>query len=375
MKKLFAGIDLGTMNSVITTSNGMCRVIPTEIGWAKDPVVAERLGTEPLFGEAMEKNRLALRTLRPLQKGVLKVNYSSEMSRNEDSLAERIDATARILGYALQSVAETEAFAIRGIMGIPAISDRRCISTLLKVARQSLETVALIPEPFAVGYSLGLSDPALVVDIGAGTTDVCHYYGALPTEADQSTVHFGGDHVDEMIYQNLLADYPGISISLRTVKNLKEKLGVLNDSASPIVVRVPAGKQFAKEIDVTVALRTALGKLAEAVFQGICDVLSSMPPEHHHAALSNVILAGGGSQLPGLCSHLEELLHPCGPSNVQRIPDTSHAGASGALRLAMELSEDSWIELARGDHFSGSDVNEVSSGDGSPTLDEVRGAA
>lgn len=375
MQKLFAGIDLGTMHSVVATSNGMRRVIPTEIGWAKDPVAAERLGTEPLFGEALDKNRLALRTLRPLQKGILKSNYESDMSEGDISLAERIDATGRILGYALQSVAGKESLAIRGILGIPAISSRRCINTLLNVAQQWMETVVLVPEPFAVGYSLGLSDPALIVDIGAGTTDVCHYYGALPTESDQTTIHFGGDHVDELIYQHLLADYPGISISLRTVKNLKEKLGVLDGSAAPIVIRVPSGKQLAKEIDVTVALQAALGKLAEAVYEGICEVLSSMPPEHHSVALSNVILAGGGSQLPGLCSYLEELLHPCGPSNVKRIADSCYAGANGALRLAMELPEDAWAELAKADHLAPSETDAVSTSDNASLVSEMRGAA
>jgi rod shape-determining protein MreB len=238
-----------------------------------------------------------------------------------------------------------------------------------------METVVLVPEPFAVGYSLGSPDPALIVDIGAGTTDVCHYYGALPTEADQTTIHFGGDHVDELIYQHLLADYPDISISLRTVKNLKEKLGVLDGSQAPIIIRVPAGKQLAKEIDVTQALRAALGKLAEAVYQGICEVLSSIPPEYHSVALSNVILAGGGSQLPGLCGHLEELLHPCGPSNVKRIADSCYAGANGALRLAMELPEDAWVELAKADHLAQSDSDEAFAGVDTVPERELRGAA
>ncbi|HBJ36988.1 MAG TPA: hypothetical protein DDZ51_19970, partial [Planctomycetaceae bacterium] len=289
MEKLFAGIDLGTMHSVVAASNGMRRVIPTEIGWAKDPIAAERLGAGPLFGDALEKNRLALRTMRPLQKGVLKSDYANDSTESEEAIAERIDATGHILGYALQSVGGSDSLSVRGVLGIPAISSRRCINTLLSVAQQWMDTVVLVPEPFAVGYSLGLSDPALIIDIGAGTTDVCHYYGALPSEHDQTTVHFGGDHVDELIYQHLLADNPGISISLRTVRNLKEKLGGLDGSSAPIIIRVPVGNKLAKEIDVTVTLKAALGKLAEAVFSGICEVLSAIPPEHHGAALSNVI--------------------------------------------------------------------------------------
>ncbi len=375
MEKLFAGIDLGTMHSVVAASNGMRRVVPTEIGWPKDAIAAERLGAGPLFGDALEKNRLALQTMRPLQKGILKSDYVEQPAESDEVLAERIVATGQILEYALRSVGGTDSLSIRGVLGIPAISSRRCINTLLNVAQRWMDTVVLVPEPFAVGYSLGLSDPALIIDIGAGTTDVCHYYGALPSEHDQTTIHFGGDHVDELIYQHLLADHPGISVSLRTVRHLKEKLGGLDGSSAPTIIRVPVGRKLAKEIDVTVPLQTALAKLAEAVFDGICEVLSAIPPEHHGAALSNVILAGGGSQLPGLCNYLEELLQPCGQSHVKRIADSCYAGANGALRLAMELPEDAWAELAKSDHLSQSDRDDCESNPNNRSDDGTKQAA
>lgn len=375
MEKLFAGIDLGTMHSVVAASNGLRRVIPTEIGWAKDPIAAERLGAGPLFGDALDKNRLALRTMRPLLKGILKSDCATESTESDEALAERIEATGHILGYALQSVGDNGSLSIRGVLGIPAISSRRCINTLLSVAHQWMETVVLVPEPFAVGYSLGLTDPALIIDIGAGTTDVCHYYGALPSESDQTTVHFGGDHVDELIYQHLIEDHPGISISLRTVRNLKEKLGGLDGSAAPTIIRVPVGNKIAKEIDVTVTLKAALEKLAEAVFSGICEVLSAMPPEHHSAALSNIILAGGGSQLPGLCNYIEDLLQPCGQSHVKRIADSCYAGANGALRLAMELPENAWAELAKTDHLTHRDSEDVTANSDKPSAYQPREAA
>jgi len=375
MENLFAGIDLGTMHSVVAASNGMRRVVPTEIGWAKDAIAAERLGAGPLFGDVLEKNRLALRTMRPLQKGMLKCGYAEQSAESDEILAERIVATGQILEYALRSVGDIDSLSIRGVLGIPAISSRRCINTLLKVAQRWMDTVVLVPEPFAVGYSLGLSDPALIIDIGAGTTDVCHYYGALPSEQDQKTIHFGGDHVDELIYQHLLAEHPGITVSLRTVRNLKERLGGLDGTSTPIIIRVPVGKRLAKEIDVTGPLQAALGKLAETIFDGICEVLSAIPPEHHSAALANIILAGGGSQLPGLCNYLEDLLLPYGPSHVKRISDSCYAGANGALRLAMELPEDAWAELAKSDHLSQSDPDNDKSNPDNRSADATRQAA
>jgi rod shape-determining protein MreB len=156
---------------------------------------------------------------------------------------------------------------------------------------------------------------------------------------------------------------------------LKEKLGGLDGSSTPTIIRVPVGGKLTKEIDVTVPLQTALAKLAEAVFDGICEVLSAIPPEHHGAALSNVILAGGGSQLPGLCNYLEELLQPCGQSHVKRIADSCYAGANGALRLAMELPEDAWAELAKSEHLSQSDRDDCESNPKNLSDDATKQAA
>lgn len=373
MDMLHVGIDLGTMHTAVSASNGQRRVLPSEIGWAKDQVAAERLGTAPLFGEELQRQRLALRTMRPLQKGMLKHHHEGAGAGcGRDQLLERARAASEIMGHAVGAVQARPGARVRGVLGVPAAASAGSKLALLEVARNWMEAVVLIPEPFAVGYGMGISAPSLIIDIGAGTIDVCHYYGALPNDDDQVTIAFGGDHVDEVFWNRVAAEYPEAQMSLRTARQVKEKFGLVGPSAEPVLIRVPSRGEAPREIDVTEALRGSCSQLADAVFGGIKDVLASMPPEYHADALGNIILAGGGSQLRGLDSWLEETLHDYGQVQVQRVFDCCHAGANGALKLAIELPESGWAELAEMDRAMA--TRQPTSAGRSPAGERVEGA-
>ena len=383
MDILHAGIDLGTMHTAVSASNGQRQVLPSEIGWAKDQIAAERLGTAPLFGEDLQQQRLALRTLRPLQKGVLKLHHENVAERSGgERLLERMRAASEIMGHAVGAVQTSPGARVRGVLGVPAAASSSSKLALLEVARNWMESVVLIPEPFAVGYGMGINTPSLIIDIGAGTIDVCHYYGALPNEDDQVTIPFGGDHVDEVFWNRVTAEYPEAQMSLRTARQIKEKFGLVGPTAEPVLIRVPSRGEAPREIDVTEAIRSSCSQLADAVFGGVQDVLAAMPPEYHADALRNIVLAGGGSQLRGLDSWLEEMLHDYGQVHVQRVFDCCYAGANGALKLAIELPESGWAELAEMDRTmatnqmtAGGRPQAVEPGDGAQPTAQQAGAA
>jgi rod shape-determining protein MreB len=54
----------------------------------------------------------------------------------------------------------------------------------------------LCSEPFSVAYGLDWLEDVLVIDIGAGTTDLCRMHGTMPEEADQVMFDIAGDAVD-----------------------------------------------------------------------------------------------------------------------------------------------------------------------------------
>ena len=46
----------------------------------------------------------------------------------------------------------------------------------------------IISEPFAVAYALDMIEHTLVIDIGAGTADLCRVYGTIPVLETRCTL-------------------------------------------------------------------------------------------------------------------------------------------------------------------------------------------
>ena len=69
--------------------------------------------------------------------------------------------------------------------------------------RNLVDSVMVVSEPFLVAYGLGLYNNALVVDIGAGTLDLCRMHGTIPEESDQRTLYKAGNYIDEQFHSLL----------------------------------------------------------------------------------------------------------------------------------------------------------------------------
>ena len=54
----------------------------------------------------------------------------------------------------------------------------------------------VVTEPFATAYGIEEIAGSIVVDIGAGTTDIARVYGTFPTDEDQVTITEAGDWLD-----------------------------------------------------------------------------------------------------------------------------------------------------------------------------------
>ena len=216
---------------------------------------------------------------------------------------------------------------------------------LLEAASDAFAAVMIVSEPFTIAYGMNRLSDTLVVDIGAGTIDVCPICGVYPADEDQVTVPLGGDYVDEHLLARLKELCPGVKLPMNLVRDIKEKYGFVHDVNEKAIVTLPVGGR-PKQVDVTDVLKTACKTIVAPIIQGIREVVARFDPEFQSRMLNNIILGGGGSQLKGLDRVIEEGLKEDGGAKVKKVSDAVFAGAMGALKLAMNAPEEVWERLA-----------------------------
>ena len=193
----------------------------------------------------------------------------------------------------------------------------------------------IVSEPFTIAYGMNQLSDTLVIDIGAGTIDLCPIQGTVPAEQSQVTIPIGGDVIDAEHFCNRLRDtYPDAAIVLEHGREIKEKYGFVHDVNDKAIVTLPvAGKPT--KFDVTLPLKEACKTIIPPILQGLRELIARIDPEFQQRLLHNIVLGGGGSQLKGLDRVIEESLTEYGGAKVKKVGDAVYAGAGGALKLAM----------------------------------------
>ena len=73
--------------------------------------------------------------------------------------------------------------------------------------------------------------------------------------------------------------------------------------------------------------------------------MASFNPEFQERLRHNIIVSGGGGLLDGLTLKIEEGLSSLGGGHVTHVDEPLFAGASGALKLAVDMPDDFWQQL------------------------------
>jgi len=338
----FIGMDLGSFKTSVTCSNGRREVFPTAVGRPKDHVAMAKIGRDVVFGKELRRRRMILDIVRPFALGGLKFNDVDDA--DDGQIARRNEAAGLIVAHAVAEMRPEPGAPIYGVIGAPSRASLTNKQTIMRAAKSAFDAVAIVPEPFAIAMSMGDLDEALVVDIGAGTIDICPVLGMYPSDDEQVTIGSGGDAIDQRLREILERAHPGLRLPGEMIRDIKEKFGFVHEPAAPVLVELPTEEE-SREFDLTEPLATACRAIVAPIVEGIREVLRKVDPEYRAVLRRNIVLGGGGSQLRGLDQLLEKELASHGGGSVRRVADSVFAGAAGALKLAMSMPVDKWNHL------------------------------
>ncbi|MFO0982665.1 MAG: MamK family actin-like protein [Planctomycetota bacterium] len=339
---LYIGMDLGTSRTSIAASNGVRETVYSVVGYPKDIVARKLLKAEVLFGTEALAKRLSLDLYRPLEKGVIK--YSDNGIDSPEAKA-NMRAAKDLVKHAIALAKPRKDELIYGVIGCPAEGSIKNKQAIIEAAREVLDSVMICSEPFSVAYGLDRLDDTLVIDIGAGTTDLCRMHGTLPSEEDQVTFSIAGDSIDAMLSKLIGEKCKGAQFTVNMIKEIKEKYSFVNETADPVVVTFPVnGKPT--QFDITNEVRTACRSIVPPIVDALQKLIASFDPEFQERLRNNVLLGGGGSQIKGLGRAIEqEMQARLGGGRVHTVEEPMYGGANGALKIAHDMPTEFWERL------------------------------
>lgn len=338
---LYVGIDLGTSRSSVCASNGRRASLPTVVGWPKDPIARGFLKKDIVFGEEAIANRLSIETVRPVEVGVIKVSASQKpgIGRLDKPDSKVREAASEFIKHLIELCEPLPNQQVFAAIGTPGQIDLAHKEALLEAAKESVHQIHLTTEPFAVAYSLSSLHHVLVVDIGAGTTDLCRVHGSLPDSEDYLTLEQAGDFIDFCLYELLEKNHKGAQFSRQQVTQIKEQFSSVAPG-EPIEVILPVNGVPTKH-NITSDMKQACSSIIEPIATAIRKLVGSYDPEFQSKLKSQIWLSGGGSLINGLPKALEHAIGPLGAgTSVRRVPDPVFAGADGALKLVQTMPAD-----------------------------------
>ena len=291
------GIDLGTRNSLVySTGKGLVLNEPSIVVYDKNTEKIRAIGEEARMME--ERITSDMEIIRPIRQGVI-VDYT---------------VMEKMLKYFISRAMGRRAFRK------PRISI--CVpSGITEIERKAVEEatyqagardVFMVEEPIAaaIGSGVDVTKPFgnLIVDIGAGTTDVAVI--SLGGVVVSTSLKTAGDTFDQAI-MNYVRKNHGLFIGEDRAEKIKVQIGTACVESAPrtmevkgrnVITGLPKVVTLTSE-EIRIALKDATNQIVEAVH----GVLEKTPPElAADVADRGIVLTGGGSLLRGLEELIEE---------------------------------------------------------------------
>lgn len=343
---LFIGIDLGTSHAAIAAGNGARATVDSIVAYPRDVISRKALGREKLFGADAWRHKHSCDVYRPMEKGAVKYkDLDADLNRDAGRTSQ---AVRDLLEHVVSLANPKPDQLIYGVIGAPAQASIHNQKALIEAARGVLDCVMICSEPFAVAYGLQMLEDTLVIDVGAGTTDLCRMHGSLPAHEDQLTVSAAGDAVDRKLFDLLKESFPEAGFTANMVKQIKERHAALGRLDGPIEVELPV-RGVPTKFEISKQMRAAVESIVPEIVDSLHSLIADYDPEFQSNLRASVLLAGGGSQIIGLDRAIENKLNELGGGKVKRVSEPVYAGANGALSLAQDMPAEFWQEIAQQD--------------------------
>lgn len=319
MKKvpgLNIGIDLGT-STVTAFAEGKGIVVSEATAISYDSFSGDIIAIGNSAMAMTEKAPDSIVPVRPIKSGVI-----SDFS-----------ATVEILKAVMEKICRNQIFRPNVVVNAPSCvtsPDRKAIVEACCAGGAGKVTVLSEPVLSALGIGLSIEHPhgVMVIDLGAGTTDIAVI--TMGTVAYATSLKIAGDDMDESILQYVRREKE-IDIGLLSAKKIKHTVGCAFRRSEEIEMSV-TGKDHVSGMPKMFSISSnevyeALKDHIRAILNGIQDVLEQTPPElYSDICNEGITLTGGLSKLPGLDKVLSKNLG----INVSKAADPEHSAAKGA---------------------------------------------
>ncbi len=291
------GIDLGTASVLVyVRGKGVILKEPSVLAYDRDSRKIKAIGEEAVL--LLKKAAGNLVEIRPLKHGVI-----SDYALAEEMMKYFVQkATGKL-------VFRKPAICVCIPTGITEVEKKTVIeATYAAGAREVFLMEGPVADALGAGVDITKPMGSLVVDIGAGTTDVAVI--SLGSTVVKESLKIGGNDMDEAISRYIRQKHRAL-IGYQTAEMIKIQMGSAYPETGKDVMEVQ-GRDLNTGLPVMIRLTTgeteaAFREITQQIIEAIFRVLEQTPPELAADILENgIILAGGGCLLNGLEELVEE---------------------------------------------------------------------
>ena len=291
------GIDLGSYKTVISTTNRVLLEQPS--------IVAVEADTwEPIcFGkkayEMIDKTPSSIEMVYPIQRGVV-ADYE---------LTEKM--LKHFMNEAFSNTVLKPQIMVAMPFGVTSVQHRSVAKAIELAGGRNVKTVEA-PLADAIALKLDFSKPHgyLVVDIGAGTTDIAVISMGGFVRSDSISV--ASFDFDEAIIRYVKKKY-SINIGHRTAESIKLQIGGILPRNVTLTMKASGMENYGRRpkiFEITSDdVRLALADPIKNIYQAIRKIIEKTPADIvSDIAKEGIYLTGAGSQLYGMKEYLSQKL-------------------------------------------------------------------